>query len=357
MRQSTLLQEICASFFCVPSHPAIARIKGLLAFAHGEAFKAPLSHDIRLARWAAETMTRQQPIHAFVSSSAMATYLDDYRFETRVIDMIEVESAKWRHRAESSQWPLNELYWNQERALLALETRAASRFDHTLFASAAEAHLFTRRAPRAPARIVIMRNGVDADFFCPDQGYTNPYPPSRKNVVFAGALNYPPNIEGVTWFATEVMTMLRHRFPTIDFWIVGQRPARAVRVLAHRDVHIVRGVADPRPYLAHADAVVVPLRIGRGIENGVLEGMAMGKPVIATPAALDGFDFVNGEDVFCSASAAGFASAVAAALGGRAAEMGGRARQRVLADHGWARTLGRLDEVFAPSKSTLASAS
>ncbi len=351
------LEEICASVFCAPRSLPVAHIKSLAAFAQGEALGTAFSLDVRMMRWVTETIARHRPGCAFVCGATMAPYLEHHRFGTRVVDMVEVGSAKWRQYAETSHWPLNEFYWRQERALLALETRAASRFDYTLFGSAAEAHLFTRRAPRAPARVVTMRNGVDHDFFSAERDYVNPYPPGRRVVVFAGAMDYPPNIEAAVWFATDVMTMLRHRFPTIDFWMVGDRRARAVRALADRDIHSARGVADPRPYLAYADAVVVPLRIGRGIENNVLEGMAMAKPVIATPAALDGLDFVNGEEVFCSASAPGFASAVAAALGGRADEMGNRARQRIVADCGWDAVLRVLDGLYTPGRGQAALAS
>ena len=352
------LAEICASVTCVPLRSAVTSLKRVAALARSAPVSSVYFGNVRLARWIAETIANHRPSYAFVCGAAMTRYLEDYRFATRVIDLVEVVSEKWRQRAETSHWPLNEIYWRQERALLALETRAASRADHALFASAAEAHLFSRRAPRAPARIATLRNGIDQAHFSPTQEFANPYTPGRKTVVFTGAMNYAPNIEGATWFATEVMTMLRHRFPTIDFWIVGDRPARAVRRLARRDIHVVRdGGGDIRPYLAHADAVVAPLRIARGIDNNVLEGMAMAKAVIATPAALDGLDLVIGEEVICSASAPGFASGVATALSGRAAEMGMKARRRIETNYDWSATLRLLDSLFSRIESTAAAAS
>ena len=214
-----------------------------------------------------------------------------------------------------------------------------------------------RRAPRAPTRAITVRNGIDPNYFSPAQDFANPYPPGKKIVVFAGVMDYLPNIEGAAWFATEVMTMLRHRFPTIEFWIVGEHPARAVRSLARRDIHVARHGGDVRPYLAFADAVVVPLRVARGTDNNVLEGMAMAKPVVATPAALDGLDLVIGEEVVCSASAPGFASGVATALSGRASEMGARARQRIETNYDWPASLRVLDGLFAQkSAPTVASA-
>jgi sugar transferase (PEP-CTERM/EpsH1 system associated) len=356
-RHLASLNEICASVMCIPFRPAAASAKSFAALVQGKPVSSAYVGNVRLMRWLAETMANHRPSHAFACGAAMACYLEDYRFATRIIDLVAVASEKWRQRAETSHWPLNEFNWRQERALLALETRVASRADYALFASAAEAHLFSRRAPRAPARVLAIRDGIDHGYFSPTQEFANPYPPGRKIVVFAGAMNYSPNIEGATWFATEVMTMLRHRFPTIDFWVVGDHPARALRGLARRDIHVVRHGGDIRPYLAHADAVVAPLRVARGTDNNVLEGMAMAKPVVATPAALDGLKVVIGEEVLCSASAPGFASAVATALSGRAGEMGARARQRIETDYDWSAALRALDDLFGQTASTAATAS
>jgi len=356
-RHLAALNEICASVMCLPFSPAASSIKTVAALIQGKPVGSGYYGNTRLMRWLAETIATCQPSQAFVCGAAMARYLENYRFATLVVDMVEVGSEKWRQRAETSRWPLNEFYWRQERALLMFETRVASRSDYALFASAAEANLFSRRAPRAPARVVAMRNGIDHGHFNPAQNYPNPYPPDRKIVVFAGAMDYPPNIEGATWFATEVMTMLRHRFPTIDFWIVGDHPVRAVRALGRRDIHVVRHVGDIRPYLAHADAVVVPLRIARGTDNGVLEGMAMAKYVVATPAALDGLDLAIGEEILCAASGPSFASGVATALSARAGDMGVRARRRIETDYDWSTTLSLLDNLLVQNVSLRASAS
>ncbi len=348
------LNEVCASVLCLPLRPSARRLKSFAAFMQGRAVSAAFAGDARLTRWIAETLATHHPTQALVSGAAMAPYLESCRLHTRVVDMVELTSERWRQRAERSRWPLSDLHWRQERALLAREMRAASRFDHTVFASAAEMNLFARRAPRVPAHLVTLRSGIDHDYFNPTRDYPNPYPTGRKIVVFAGKLDDPPNIEGVRWFAAEVMTMLRHRFPTIDFWMVGAHPTRAVRALTRRDIHLAAPTADTRPYLAHADAVVAPLRAMRGVENNVLEGMAMGRPVIATPAALDGLDLALGEEVLCSASAPGFATCVATVLGGRAHEIAQRGRQRVMADYGWVAALRLLDELLATTKLKLA---
>lgn len=351
------LAAMCATVMCLPFGRAHQAVKRFAALVRGAPVNTAHLGNVRLTRWIAETMANARPVGAFVSGAAMARYIEDYRFAARVIDMMEVDSEKWRQAAETSRWPLSEFYWRQERAILGFETQIAARAEYALFASAAEANLFSRRAPRLHAHLAVMRNGIDHEHFTPALEYPNPFSAGRKSVVFAGAMNYQPNIEGATWFATEVMTMLRHRFPTLDFWIVGGHPARAVRGLVRGDIHMVHHLKDVRPYLAHADAIIAPLRVARGIDNNVLEGMAMAKPIIATPAALDGLGLVVGEEVLSSASAPGFASCVATALSGRAGDMGARARRRVEADYGWPAALRVLDGAFARDQSKRAAAS
>jgi sugar transferase (PEP-CTERM/EpsH1 system associated) len=337
------LTAICASVMCLPLSRAGQSLKRAAAFTHGTAVSGTIVGDVRLSRWIGETMAQAQPSLAFVSGSPMTPYIQDYRIASCVVDMVEVVSERWRQAAQTTRWPLNDAYWRQERAMLAAEMRAASRANQVLFASSAEANLFARRAPRLSTRLAVMRNGIDHDYFKPRSDYPNPFPAGRKIVVMAGPMDYPPNIEGAHWFATEVMTMLRHRFSTLDFWIVGGHPTHAVRSLVRGDIHLAQRMSDIRPYLAHADAIVAPLRIARGFDNNVLEGMAMAKPVIATPAALDGLGLTIGAEVLGSASGPGFASAVATALSGRAGDMGARARQRIEAEFGWSAVLQVLD--------------
>jgi glycosyltransferase involved in cell wall biosynthesis len=166
------------------------------------------------------------------------------------------------------------------------------------------------------------------------------------------------NVEAAKWFVAEVMTALRHRFPAFDFWIVGARPAAALRRLARGDVHVTGRVRDVRPYIAHADAVVAPLRTARGIQNDVLDAMAMAKTVVATPAALEGLDLKIGGEVLAASNAQQFANAIARLFNGEMAELGARARQRIVADYGWGASLRVLEELLAePQPALLAAAS
>lgn len=351
------LEKHCASVACLPIHPLARRLKSLAALRSGEALSVAYFRDARLMQWIAETFARWRPTEAFVFCSSMAPYLDGYRFATRVIDMVDVDSEKWHQYADTRPWPMKAIYRREAQKLRMVEIAAANSFDYTLFASAPEASLFLKRTGRSTARVLSMRNGVDYDFFDPAKAGPNPYPAGRKAIAFTGAMDYWPNVEAARWFAAEVMTALRHRFPAFDFWIVGAHPARSLRRLARGDVHVTGRVPDIRPYIAHADAVVAPLQIARGIQNKVLEAMAMGKPVIATPAALEGLDLRVGEEVLAASNPQQFAGTIAKLFHGEMAEIGARARARIVADYGWPASLRVLDQLLAEPQPIIAHAS
>jgi glycosyltransferase involved in cell wall biosynthesis len=162
-------------------------------------------------------------------------------------------------------------------------------------------------------------------------------------------MQYRPNVDAVIWFANVVMPLLRARVAAARFWVVGADPAPSVRALAALPgVHVTGLVADTRPYLAHAAAVVCPLRIARGIQNKVLEAMAAGRPVIASPGAFEGVRAEVGRDLLVADGAEAFVAAIEAVLAGRHSEMGARARAAMEGHYDWEATLARMNPWLMP---------
>ena len=140
-------------------------------------------------------------------------------------------------------------------------------------------------------KVRVVRNGVDTDYFDPGRQMVSPYRPGTHNIVFTGAMDYYANVEGVTWFVESVWPGIRARMTDAQFWIVGSNPTKDVLALASMPGVTVTGrVADIRPYVKFADVAVAPLRLARGIQNKVLEALAMNVPVVAAPQALQGLD-------------------------------------------------------------------
>ncbi|MFO1431484.1 MAG: TIGR03087 family PEP-CTERM/XrtA system glycosyltransferase [Candidatus Competibacteraceae bacterium] len=248
-------------------------------------------HHAGLQRWVDQVVRDFAIRRVLVFSSAMAQYVEGpaYRHLHRVIDFVDVDSEKWAQYSRRRPWPLSWLYRRESRTLSSFEQRVATAFSASIFVTAAEAALFQRQAPDA-VHVTHVSNGVDSDFFDPELEYLNPYLPTTAPIlVFTGAMDYWANIDAVCWFAREVLPLIRRRLATAQFAIVGARPAVVVRQLERLPgVQVIGAVADIRPYLAHAHVAVAPLRIARGLQNKVLEAMAMAKPILLTRAAADG---------------------------------------------------------------------
>ena len=259
----------------------------------------------------------------YVFSGQMAQYVRD----GFVMDFVDVDSAKFAQWAESATGPKRWLLAREARLLAAFERQVATRARASLFVSEAEAALFGQGLG--------VGNGIDADHFRPDAvpAVVAPGP----LVVFTGQMDYQPNIDAVTWFAREVL-------PRLDatFAIVGRAPTAAVCALAGPKVIVTGEVADTRPWLAAASVCVAPLTLARGVQNKVLEAMAMARPVVATPAAAEGIDHRGTIHV---AEPSAFPDAVAALIADPGT-LGAEARARVLDGYGWTARLRPLDALL-----------
>jgi sugar transferase (PEP-CTERM/EpsH1 system associated) len=330
----------CASscFIRMPAH--WARLGSLTALLRGEALSLPYFRHAALQRWVDMTLDQHSIAHCLAYSGPMSQYLTRRQL-LRVMDLVDVDSEKWQDYAGSARWPMSWLYRREGRLLLEHERRVAADFDQVLLVSPAEAALFKRRAPHSRHKVDYYTNGVDSGYFSPLAHYPNPYGQAPV-LVFTGAMDYLPNIEAVSWFAEHVMPALRQQFVDLQFHIVGSRPVDAVLGLRRvAGVHVTGTVPDIRPYLQHATLAVAPLQVARGIQNKVLEAMAMKKIVIATPQALEGISAVPGTEVVSADGAEQFIRHVSHHLTSFE-DIGQAARKRILRDYDWGRNLQRL---------------
>jgi sugar transferase (PEP-CTERM/EpsH1 system associated) len=330
----------CASscFIRKPAH--WARLGSLSALLRGEALSLPYFRHAALQRWVDRTLDEHPITVCLAYSGPMAQYLTRRQL-LRVMDLVDVDSEKWHNYADHKRWPMSWLYRREGGLLLEHERRVAADFDRTLLVSPAEAALFKRRAPESSHKVDFYTNGVDSAYFSPLPRHPNPYGDAQV-LVFTGAMDYTPNIDAVTWFAERVMPALRQQFAEVQFHIVGSRPTGAVLALRRvPGVHVSGSVPDIRPYLQHATLVVAPLQVARGVQNKVLEAMAMEKIVIATPQALEGISAVPGAEVIGADGVAEFIRHLSLQLT-LVDDIGPAARRRILLDHSWERNLRRL---------------
>lgn len=314
-----------------------ATMRSLTGLLTGEPLTDRFYADARMHAWVRRVLEKESIRTVVCYSSAMAQYAPERAGCRRVIDFVDVDSDKWRQYGERRRGPLAWVYAREARLLAAREAEIARSFDAASFVSSAEAAYFRESAPEGAGRVHVIGNGVDASFFDPCHELPDPYAGGRESLVFTGAMDYWPNIDAVVWFAREVLPLIRRSRPRAEFWIVGSNPAAQVLSLAGLDgVRVTGRVPDVRPYLKHARLCVAPLRVSRGVQNKVLEAMAMGRPVLATSAAVRGIDAAGPAGTRIADDAQGMASLAVELLGESAADaLGSAARAYVRERFDW----------------------
>ena len=206
-----------------------------------------------------------------------------------------------------------------------------------------EAETFRAIAPASASKISSLTNGVDFDSFSPGT-FENPFSADETAIVMTGRMDYRPNYEGALWFIGEILPHILKSLPKARIYFVGAAPPRVLREAAGDHVVVTDSVADVRPYLQFAGAVVAPLRIARGVQNKVLEAMAMAKPVVATVEATRSLAVEAGKHLWIENDPRRFADAVLAALrhpGREHIEQTGRTY--VMQHHNWSTILKDFD--------------
>jgi len=354
---------------------------GARALAEGKPVSLTLFDSPRLRGFVERMLASGRINTVFAFSGMMAQFVPAGTSARFVMDFGDVDSAKFEaYAAEGGV--MAPIHRREGEKLAAFERSVAVRADVSLFVSEAEAALFRQRSGLAGADIRALQNGVDLDFYDPAackslsrshggggaqaeglggeglsesgvQILTSPRfaagPSSPVNtgegrnaplIVFTGQMDYAPNIDAVRWFAEGVMPLL----PEARFAIVGRKPAEAVRRLAGTRILVTGGVPDVRSWLAAADVVVAPLRIARGIQNKVLEAMAMARPVVASPSAFEGIEAEPKRHLLVADGAEAQAGAISGLLAdpARAGAMGEAARRRMVEAYRWEARLAPL---------------
>jgi len=299
-----------------------------------------------LARWVKELVARENIGNIVVFGSAMAPYLLDDQINARrvLFDMVDVDSDKWRQYAGASRGLLRWIYAREARAVARLECDATCTFGRTLLVSSFECATLQAMVPGCANRIGALNNGVDLSFYSPGIA-TGCFSRDEIPIVMTGRMDYRPNYEGAVWFATKVAPRIFSVLPKATIYFVGANPPSMLRNVATRNIVVTGAVDDIRPFIEGAAAIVAPLMIARGVQNKVLEAMAMRKPVVATREATRALKVIPGEHLWVENNPQRFADAVIEAIRSPARlAVTERARAYVETNHNWAEILSTLDQ-------------
>jgi sugar transferase (PEP-CTERM/EpsH1 system associated) len=321
-------------------------VAGARALLEGKPASLTLFDSARMRAFVGEVLAGETVDTIYAFSGQMAQFVPQPCNGRFIMDFVDVDSDKFAAYAAEAAAPLSWVLRREARKLFEIECAAAARADAALFVSEEEAALFRRRS--GLGNVQSLSNGIDADYFDPATILPSSHPRIAGNgpvLLFTGQMDYPPNVEAVTWFAREVLP----RVGEARFVIAGRQPAAAVRALAGGAIVVTGAVEDMRPWIAAADVVVAPLQLARGIQNKVLEAMAMARPVVASACAFEGIEAQAGRDLMVADTAGEMAEALRMLLSQptRRAEMGQAARALVTSTYKWDARLAPLDAMMS----------
>jgi len=344
-----------AATYCMPTRSKPLPVAGIEAIVRGEPVSLAAFRHPQLDEWVRYTLARYgiETIYAF--SGQMGQYIPHNWSGRVVLDLVDVDSAKFEAYAREKPVPMRWIDAREAKLLRREEARLAARADRTLLVTNAEAALLVSRLPEGTAAHVgVLGNGIDADAFNPARVIPHPaLAEGGPHFVFTGQMDYKPNVDAALRAIERIMPAIRERHPAAQFHAVGRSPAP--ELLARDGVNGARvwgEVPDVRPFLAAADVVLGPLEIARGVQNKVLEAMAMALPVVLTPAAAAGIPGTDGIHFAIAETDEALAERALALLSDELAALtlGQAARRFVVEEMSWSAMLAPLPGFLGRAK-------
>src|SRR5215471_5987689 len=262
----------------------------------------------------------------------------------KVVFEHNVEFLLRKRKWKSSTQPFRRLVYGTEWIKTRrIEAEVCRSFDHVITVSEDDRRTLDKEFGVTHASTI--PTGVDTDYFHPTESPTHP-----GRLVFVGSMDWDPNEDGVLWFLQDVFPRILEAAPHATFSIVGRAPSSRLRAMARNvpGVEITGWVPDVRPYLAGAEVVVVPLRVGGGTRIKIPEAMAMAKAVVSTPIGAEGLPFQDWREIRIAQQPEQFARAVVDLLNNAALRdsLATEARDAVVRDHGWETVVAKVEQIL-----------
>lgn len=300
-----VLERICDAVHTVPA-PSFAmgkRVAQFASLASPRSFQRQIIHSPQMQQKLDE-VARGEPFDIIhVQTSQIACFQLDPR-SVVVLDEHNIEYELYYRMYQSETSPIRRCFsWLEYYKFRREEMATWHQVAGCVMTSQREADVVNSLAPTIPTAVV--PNAVDTDFFAPSRTPVDP-----DAIVLTGLMKYRPNVDGALWFVKDILPRILQKRPRATFYIVGGEAPPEITRLASANVVVTGSVDDVRPYVHKAAVFAVPLRIGSGTRLKVLEGLAMGKPMVSTALGCEGIELTHGEHLLIEDAPEAFADAV-----------------------------------------------
>jgi len=350
------LKKYCKIVNIIPLKLKTAKFKTIFSLLNKKPLSVSYFYSKRLQKIINHLLSTNNYDAIICFSSPMAEYIFQSTNQLinqsikLIMDFVDIDSDKWKQYAKHVRPPFSLIYKLESNRLAQYERKVAKIFHYSIFVSKKEAELFYMQNPDID-NILAIPNGVDFDYFNPYQLLANNQQLASNHpiLLFTGAMDYYANVDGVIWFCKKIFPYLIKKYPKLKFYIVGRNPTSAIKKLVNSNIIITGYVDDIRPYYQIATVYIAPLRIARGIQNKILEAMAMAKPVISTSKAFEGIEATPNKDLLLADSEKEFIEKITMLLENpeKRKSLEISARQTVEKNYSWQHNLKILEEILA----------
>lgn len=337
-REAEGIKEYCHRYTMVALNNGVSWIKTVLNLLGPKPSSFGYFHSGKMTSVIEGELEENEYDLIFVHCSSVAPYVATVKLP-KIIDFGDMDSQKWLDYAKFKPFPFSMGYKLEGYKLERQEKWLARQFDYSSCTTKAE--LDTLQSFQVTENTFWFPNGVDFEFFKPDgKEY------KKNTICFIGRMDYYPNQECVFDFCKNVFPAIKAKIPDATFTIVGANPTPKVKALANiNGIDVTGSVEDVRPYVLRSAVNVAPLNIARGTQNKILESMAMGVPVIASPLAAKGIDAVAETDFLVASSPEDYVKAVLRLFEDpkERDRLASNGRKRMIERHNWKTSMQKLD--------------
>jgi len=332
------LQPYCCSinFFDLSKFSILFNV--LLAFFNGKPLQSGYFFNRRAKKRINKIISETKPDHIFCQLIRVAEYVKNQNIP-KTLDYQDVFSKGVERRIHTSPFYLKPFLKLEYKRLLKYENKIFDYFDNKIIISEPDRELIPH--PEKD-KIVIVMNGVDMDFFKPIDRK------KEYDIVFTGNMGYPPNVNGVEFLVKQILPIVRRNKPEIKVLIAGANPDRKVIAVKSKNVHVTGWVEDIRECYAKARIFIAPMQIGTGLQNKLLEAMAMKIPCISSHLANNALNAKSGKEIKIGGSAEEYAQHIIYLLDNKdkANEIALNAYNFVLNNYNWEKATEKLEELM-----------